>query len=234
IFHPYNQIPWKCVKAVACRAAATNRIRREFISFAFRRKKKVNQDLDLFVCSSHFQENDYKRDLKSELLNLPPKKILNENALPSLNLPDGSASQLPIQPPKLVPLTVQGNTNIPPVGLLIYQYNVPGNAQVGNNNITANPNSQVIVENTTENALKAKLVQLKADLKGEKVKYTLLKRKMRELKDKAAELHTSSAETLRAISDGKTNESFNGSNLIEPISKFTIKKKKICVNLSFF
>lgn len=39
-----------------------------------------------YVCSAHFQSTDYQRDLKAELLNLPPKQILNLNAVPSLFL----------------------------------------------------------------------------------------------------------------------------------------------------
>ena len=38
------------------------------------------------VCSTHFTENDYERDLKSELLGLPPKKRLKKDAVPSLKL----------------------------------------------------------------------------------------------------------------------------------------------------
>lgn len=30
-----------------------------------------------YICSVHFKADDYQRDLKAELLNLPPKKILN-------------------------------------------------------------------------------------------------------------------------------------------------------------
>ncbi|XP_016664281.1 THAP domain-containing protein 4-like [Acyrthosiphon pisum] len=43
-----------------------------------------------FICSDHFKEDDYVRDLKSELLGYAPRvKILKTNATPSLNLPDG-------------------------------------------------------------------------------------------------------------------------------------------------
>lgn len=38
------------------------------------------------VCSNHFGEDDYERDLKSELLGLPPKKKLKKTAVPNLNL----------------------------------------------------------------------------------------------------------------------------------------------------
>ena len=43
------------------------------------------------VCSVHFDESDYIRDLKSELLNLPKKHVLKPNAVPHLNLPLCSA-----------------------------------------------------------------------------------------------------------------------------------------------
>lgn len=46
------------------------------------------------VCSDHFDEQDYERDLMSELLNLVPKKRLKPNVIPHINLPskisDGS------------------------------------------------------------------------------------------------------------------------------------------------
>lgn len=37
-----------------------------------------------YVCSEHFSESDYERDLKAELMNLPPKRILKPE---SKNLP---------------------------------------------------------------------------------------------------------------------------------------------------
>ena len=41
------------------------------------------------VCSCHFNEEDYERDLKCELLGLPPKKRLKSTAVPSLKLLPG-------------------------------------------------------------------------------------------------------------------------------------------------
>lgn len=38
------------------------------------------------ICSDHFTEDDYQRDLKAELLKLQPNKKLNPFAVPSLNL----------------------------------------------------------------------------------------------------------------------------------------------------
>ncbi|XP_040575132.1 uncharacterized protein [Lepeophtheirus salmonis] len=38
------------------------------------------------ICSRHFLAEDFKRDLVNELLNLPQKKLLNSDALPSLYL----------------------------------------------------------------------------------------------------------------------------------------------------
>ena len=37
-----------------------------------------------FICSEHFEKSCFKRDLKSELLGLKPKNILNEDAVPSI------------------------------------------------------------------------------------------------------------------------------------------------------
>ncbi|XP_049799802.1 uncharacterized protein LOC126235110 [Schistocerca nitens] len=44
------------------------------------------------ICSRHFAETDYLRDLQSELLNLPRKRILKPDAVPSCNLPRSSAT----------------------------------------------------------------------------------------------------------------------------------------------
>jgi hypothetical protein len=38
------------------------------------------------VCSSHFKEDDFMRDLYHELLNEPVRKILKSNTIPTLNL----------------------------------------------------------------------------------------------------------------------------------------------------
>uniref|UniRef100_A0A0A9Y1L2 THAP domain-containing protein 2 n=1 Tax=Lygus hesperus TaxID=30085 RepID=A0A0A9Y1L2_LYGHE len=38
------------------------------------------------VCSFHFDQSDYARDLKSELLNIPSKFILRTDAVPHLRL----------------------------------------------------------------------------------------------------------------------------------------------------
>lgn len=48
--------------------------------------KNVNV-LNARVCSQHFTADDYVRDLKAELLNLPPKMILKPDAVPSMNIP---------------------------------------------------------------------------------------------------------------------------------------------------
>ncbi|CAI6352446.1 unnamed protein product [Macrosiphum euphorbiae] len=41
-----------------------------------------------YICSDHFTNNDFVRDLKAELLEYEPKKqYLKNNVLPSLNLP---------------------------------------------------------------------------------------------------------------------------------------------------
>lgn len=38
------------------------------------------------VCSSHFEKAEFERDLVNERLNLPVRKILKSNAVPTLNL----------------------------------------------------------------------------------------------------------------------------------------------------
>ncbi|KAF2903773.1 hypothetical protein ILUMI_02400 [Ignelater luminosus] len=41
-----------------------------------------------FICSVHFRNDDYVRDLQAELLGIARRKLLNENAVPSLFLPN--------------------------------------------------------------------------------------------------------------------------------------------------
>ncbi|XP_049768982.1 peroxynitrite isomerase THAP4-like isoform X6 [Schistocerca cancellata] len=43
------------------------------------------------VCSIHFTDLDYERDLKSELLNIPSKRKLKTDAVPTLNIPSSGA-----------------------------------------------------------------------------------------------------------------------------------------------
>ena len=38
------------------------------------------------ICSRHFKPEDFERDLKHELLNLPLRKLLKPGSIPSLNL----------------------------------------------------------------------------------------------------------------------------------------------------
>ena len=39
------------------------------------------------VCGDHFGETSHKRDLEHELLNLPLRKVLKDDAVPNKNLP---------------------------------------------------------------------------------------------------------------------------------------------------
>ncbi|KAF8770762.1 hypothetical protein HNY73_018252 [Argiope bruennichi] len=51
-------------------------------------KKKYEFNVkNAVICSEHFTERDYERDLKNELLGLPLKKLLKKDAIPTLNLP---------------------------------------------------------------------------------------------------------------------------------------------------
>jgi len=46
------------------------------------------EDLDKArICSRHFQESDFVRDIRNELLNIPQRKLLSSSAIPSRNLP---------------------------------------------------------------------------------------------------------------------------------------------------
>ena len=48
-----------------------------------RRKDKVNPTSSR-MCSAHFSTDDYERDLRNELLGLPPRKKLKLDAIPTL------------------------------------------------------------------------------------------------------------------------------------------------------
>jgi len=52
---------------------------------ACHRTDDVNADNSL-ICSNHFLPEDFKRDLKNELLNLPLIKRLNEGVIPTQRL----------------------------------------------------------------------------------------------------------------------------------------------------
>lgn len=52
-----------------------------------------------YVCSSHFHGNDYERDLEHELLNLPPRKRLKQEAFPSLLIENSKPSICDTHPP---------------------------------------------------------------------------------------------------------------------------------------
>jgi hypothetical protein len=49
------------------------------------RKYSFNPDSSC-VCSNHFVDEDYDRDLRNELLGLPQKRKLKKEAVPSQNL----------------------------------------------------------------------------------------------------------------------------------------------------
>ena len=41
------------------------------------------------ICSTHFKSEDFDRDLRNELLQLPPRKLLKPNSIPTLLLCPG-------------------------------------------------------------------------------------------------------------------------------------------------
>lgn len=50
-------------------------------------KKNMKVNAHVRVCSDHFSESCYRRDLQHELLGLPPRRRLKPGALPDRNLP---------------------------------------------------------------------------------------------------------------------------------------------------
>ncbi|KAG8291200.1 hypothetical protein J6590_066690 [Homalodisca vitripennis] len=46
------------------------------------------------VCSDHFAESDYVDDMKNRLLGLPQRRLLKDDAVPTLNLGRGVATSL--------------------------------------------------------------------------------------------------------------------------------------------
>ncbi|XP_050309381.1 uncharacterized protein LOC126745543 [Anthonomus grandis grandis] len=64
------------------------KLREEWATRCFRQDDSLNICLkNQRVCSEHFAEEDYDRDLRSELLGLPTKLKLKKGALPTLKLP---------------------------------------------------------------------------------------------------------------------------------------------------
>ncbi|CAG9769615.1 unnamed protein product [Ceutorhynchus assimilis] len=63
---------------------ASKSIRNEWI-LRCKRKDKLNPDTS-YICSAHFTENDYERDLQNELLGRPLKRVLKKTAIPRLLL----------------------------------------------------------------------------------------------------------------------------------------------------
>ncbi|XP_056647325.1 uncharacterized protein LOC130451987 [Diorhabda sublineata] len=59
-------------------------MRKEWI-LRCKREDKFNPDTS-YICSVHFTEKDYERDLQNELLGLPLRKILKKTAVPTLGL----------------------------------------------------------------------------------------------------------------------------------------------------
>jgi hypothetical protein len=54
-------------------------------SLACKRKDTFNEDTSR-ICENHFVPNDFERDFRSELMNLPVRKSLKEGSIPSVNL----------------------------------------------------------------------------------------------------------------------------------------------------
>ena len=50
-----------------------------------KRQDKINPTTAR-ICSAHFKDEDFERDLRNELLNIPVRKLLKKNAIPSQNL----------------------------------------------------------------------------------------------------------------------------------------------------
>nr|XP_022914490.1 tigger transposable element-derived protein 4-like isoform X1 [Onthophagus taurus]XP_022914491.1 tigger transposable element-derived protein 4-like isoform X1 [Onthophagus taurus]XP_022914492.1 tigger transposable element-derived protein 4-like isoform X1 [Onthophagus taurus]XP_022914494.1 tigger transposable element-derived protein 4-like isoform X2 [Onthophagus taurus]XP_022914495.1 tigger transposable element-derived protein 4-like isoform X2 [Onthophagus taurus] len=46
------------------------------------------------ICSDHFCEDDYERDLRNELLGIPPRKVLKKTAVPSLRLENTNQAEV--------------------------------------------------------------------------------------------------------------------------------------------
>ena len=64
--------------------------KREKLQKEWAKRCKSNNKINFNVsrlCSAHFLADDFERDLQHELLNLPLKKMLKSDAVPSQNLP---------------------------------------------------------------------------------------------------------------------------------------------------
>ncbi|KAK7602116.1 hypothetical protein V9T40_009557 [Parthenolecanium corni] len=59
-----------------------------------KRMDKINLDRsnNYYVCSAHFDEEDYEPDLRAKLMNEPRKRRLKSTAIPHLNLPSSTSA----------------------------------------------------------------------------------------------------------------------------------------------
>ena len=93
-FHHGNffRMPRKCAVALCTSPNSTSnhkfpiepKLRKTWI-LACKRTDSFDPDKSR-VCSNHFAPEDFLRDLKNELLNLPIRKILKSDSYPTLNL----------------------------------------------------------------------------------------------------------------------------------------------------
>ncbi len=58
-----------------------------------RRLDKFNPSSS-YICSIHFDESDFQRDMKSELMGCPKRKRLKEHTVPHLKLPSSTSKFL--------------------------------------------------------------------------------------------------------------------------------------------
>ena len=65
------------------------RLRKLWIT-SCRRSENFDPNKSL-ICSNHFQAEDFERDLRNELLNLPPRRMLKQGSRPTLNLSNSSS-----------------------------------------------------------------------------------------------------------------------------------------------
>ncbi|XP_047000598.1 THAP domain-containing protein 2-like [Schistocerca americana] len=69
-----------------------------------KREDKINVN-NARVCSEHFCESDYKRDLQNELLGLPTRKLRQVNAVPSLKIPNWHSNIFEVPGPSTANVT---------------------------------------------------------------------------------------------------------------------------------
>nr|XP_022904587.1 uncharacterized protein LOC111416728 isoform X2 [Onthophagus taurus] len=112
------------------------------------------------ICSLHFRSEDFKRDLQSELQNLPPKLILKKGALPSLNLGKYNLEECAVETERTENDDSARTTGVPQLKLILL--NLHEEVNVSSNTVVTNvedKDERIILLNAENLRLKKTIMQ---------------------------------------------------------------------------